>query len=158
MAPPVNDGECEAAAACQAQAAAQSLAALDCRPGSVRFEYALTEGLDADARAAFVTRTDLLAAAGEQALEAAAFFELLIAGRADGVEVVTPPPIERLGASLANALPQARDAGVELPAGREACIEPALTDGAERLAGLTDAVEPTRQAQAALVEFLRDQG
>jgi hypothetical protein len=156
MTPPGTANDCEAADACRAQATARSLAAIDCSPALVRFEYDLTPGLDPTAHAAFVTRTELLAATGEQALETAAFFELLVAGRADGVEVVTPPPIERLAAALADALPRALAAGIELPAGREACIEPAVTEGIDRLAKLRTTMEPTRQAQATLVEFLRD--
>jgi len=156
LTPPATASDCEATAACQAQAAAQSLAALDCSPAAVHLDYTLADGLDADARAAFVTRLELLAAAGEQALETAAFFELLVAGRADDAEILAPPPIERLGAGLSDALSRAREAGFEPPAGRTACIEPALTKGTERLARLPDTFAADQAAQAALVGFLRE--
>jgi hypothetical protein len=154
LTPSANASDCEATAACQAQAAAQSLAALDCSPAAVHLDLDLDPGLDADARAAFVERLGLLEATGEAALETAAFFELLVAGRADGVEVVMPVPIERIATGVAEALPRARDGGLVPPPGRDACIEPALTKGAERLVRLADTVASTRQAQRAFVDFL----
>lgn len=155
LVPPSDADACPAAAACQAQAAAQAMAAVECSPAAVRLDYTLDPALDPDARAAFVVRLGWLEAVGALALEGHASFELLLGGRVDGEEVVDPAPFARIGAGLATARATALDGGLELPTGREACVDPALSVAAQRLAEVPDDASSTRKAHAAIVDFLR---
>jgi hypothetical protein len=150
--PPSASAECEASAECNAQASAQAEANVECTPPSLDFGFELDASLDANARAQFLARLDLLRVHLAGALQAAAQAQALFSGEVNGEVVFDPSPVASLTASLQGFVSGGVDgfAELDIPIGRIDCVIPAFT---ESLSALGDAGADLQFTATASVEL-----
>jgi modification target Cys-rich repeat protein len=154
--PPSASADCEASADCQAQASARAEANIECTPPSLEFGFELDASLDANARAQFLARLDLVRVHLAGALQAAAQARALIEGEIDGEVVFDPSPVARLTGSLEGFVSGGVDgfAELDIPPGRIACVIPAFSEAITALDDAGGDLLFTAQASVELFAFV----
>lgn len=154
--PPSASADCEASAECNAQASAQAEANITCTPPSLDFGFELDASLDAEARAQFLARLDLVRVHFAGALQAAAQAEALFNGKVDGEVVFDPSPVARLTGSLQGFVSGGVDgfAELDIPIGRIGCVIPAFTEAVSALGEVGADLSFTATASVDLFAFV----
>lgn len=154
--PPSASAECEASAECSAQASARAEANLECTPPSLDFGFELNTNLDANGRARFLARLDLVRVHLAGALQAAAQARALFSGEIDGEVVFEPSPVARLQASLQGFVSGGVDgfADLDIPTGRLPCLIPAFNDSLDALVDVGTDLSFTAEASVDLFGFV----
>lgn len=154
--PPSASADCEASAECNAQASAQAEANVECTPPSLDFGFELDASLDANARAQFLARLDMVRVHFAGALQAAAQAKALFDGEVDGEVVFSPSPVAKITASLQGFVSGGVDgfAELDIPIGRIGCVIPAFQEALTALGDAGADLSFTAQASVDLFGFV----
>jgi len=154
--PPSASAECEASADCEAQASARAEANLECSPPSLEFGFELNSSLDANGRAQFIARLDLVRVHLAGALQAAVQARALFDGQINGEVVFEPSPVARITGSLQGFVDGGVDgfAELDIPAGRLPCVIPAFQESLSALGSAGADLQFTAEASVDLFAFI----
>lgn len=158
--PPRADAscECEASADCEAQASAQAEANIECTPPSLELVVTLNAALqaDANARADFRAKLDVLRVRGAAILQGTARLRGLINGdvNGDGELEFSPAPLANLTGEMQAVIEAGLSAEFEIPPGKIDCVIPALRAAVEALGSIGTEGTATVQAQAEFSLFI----
>ncbi|MFO8070874.1 MAG: hypothetical protein R6V85_03270 [Polyangia bacterium] len=146
------EGECEASADCEAQASAQASASVECTPPSLDIAFEFAAGVDASAQAEFIAKMSELKVRMVAIVQG--MFQLRALVDADyAAEIGIEPPVGQITAAVQGLLEINIDE-LDIPAGRLACVLPALEDSKDILVLAATDLTVTVQAQLEIVGVL----
>lgn len=152
--PPSASASCEASADCQAQAKAQGSASLECTPPSIEIAFNFTG--NASAEGEFKAKIGALKANAGVMVQAFTKYQALIDGKVDGEVKFKPAPIAAVTAGLQGVVEAGLEGDllVDIPAGRIACVIPALEESVKLLGKIGGEAKANIEAQASFVGAL----
>jgi hypothetical protein len=146
------EGSCDASADCQAEASAQASASLECTPPSIEIGFNLKADLDAKGKAEFIAKMSELKVRMVAIVQG--MFQLRALVDADyAAEIGIEPPVGQITAAVQGLLEINIDE-LDIPAGRLACVLPALEDSQDILVSAATDLPDTVEAQIDIVGVL----
>ena len=146
--PPSASADCDASADCQAQAKAQASANVECTPPRFDWEFEFAAGVNAEAQAAFIARLSELRVRGAAIIAGFAKASALITGEFEGEVIFDHAPVAALTASIEGLISAGVKGDFDIPAGRIACVIPALKDAGKILGSAATDFTATISLQA----------